>query len=125
MLTQRCLARSRGLPLPRHPLRLGDLSWSHLGADVGGVGHTLTVNDSAGTGNLTVDGSAMTANLNILGGSGTDHLIGGSGNDSITGGAGADVLTGGGGIVMAKASWIVDRRWRRLFRITPIFRPLR
>jgi T1SS-143 domain-containing protein len=79
----------------------GDISvtlGAFASADVGGVGHTLTVNDSAGTGNLTVDGSAMTANLNILGGSGTDHLIGGSGNDSITGGAGADTLTGGGGI---------------------------
>ena len=83
----------------------------HLGTsasnDVGGAGHLLTVDDSAGTGNLTVDGAAMTANLTVITGSGaTDTLTGGSGNDtfafilahfhgaaqSVTGGAGNDAI---------------------------------
>jgi hypothetical protein len=66
-------------------------------ADVGGAGHTLTVDGSTGTGNLTVDGSAMTANLDILGGSGNDTLIAGSGNDHLTAGSGNDTLKGGAG----------------------------
>jgi T1SS-143 domain-containing protein len=47
------------------------------------TGATLTVDDSAGTGNLTVNGSAMTANLTVIAGTGTtDNLTGGSGNDT-------------------------------------------
>jgi Ca2+-binding RTX toxin-like protein len=53
-------------------------------ADVGGVGHTLTLDDSAATGNLFVDASAMTANLKLL--------LDGLGNDILTGGAGNDIF---------------------------------
>ena len=36
-------------------------------ADVGGAGHSFTVDGSTGTGGLAVNGSAMTANLTLLG----------------------------------------------------------
>ncbi len=65
--------------------------------DVGGAGHSFTVDGSAGTGGLTIDGSAMTADLNLIGGSGNDTLTGGSGNNTLTGGTGNDILTGGAG----------------------------
>ncbi len=73
-------------------------------ANVGGAGHTFTVDGSVGTGSLTVNGSALTANLNLTGGSGNDTLSGGSGNDTLTGGTGNDTLTGGAGADTFKLS---------------------
>jgi Ca2+-binding RTX toxin-like protein len=66
-------------------------------ADVGGLGHLFTLDDSAGLGGLTLDGSAMTADLKVLAGAGTDVLVGGAGNDSFFAGLGNDIFTGGGG----------------------------
>ena len=73
-------------------------------ANVGGAGHTFTVDGSVGTGSLTVNGPALTANLNLTGGSGNDTLSGGSGNDTLTGGTGNDTLTGGAGADTFKLS---------------------
>jgi hypothetical protein len=53
-------------------------------ADVG-TGNTLTINDSAGTGNLTVNASAMTAKVSIIGGSGSNTITGGRAADSFFG----------------------------------------
>jgi Ca2+-binding RTX toxin-like protein len=66
-------------------------------ADVGGVGYTFTLDDSAGLGGLMLDGSAMTADLKVLTGAGTDAIVGGSGNDTFFASLGNDIFTGGAG----------------------------
>ena len=66
-------------------------------ADVGGVGHTFTLDDSAGLGGLMLDGSAMTADLKVLAGAGTDAIVGGAGNDTFFASLGNDIFTGGAG----------------------------
>ena len=66
-------------------------------ADVGGVGHTFTLDDSAGLGGLMLDGSAMTADLKVLAGAGTDAIVGGSRNDTFFASLGNDIFTGGAG----------------------------
>jgi Ca2+-binding RTX toxin-like protein len=54
----------------------------YASADVGGSGQTLTLDDTAGTGNLMLNASAMNANLQVLlDGVGNDILSGGTGND--------------------------------------------
>jgi len=51
-------------------------------AEIGGAGHTLTLDLTGATGGVSVDASAMTANLKVLLDSiGNDVLTGGSGND--------------------------------------------
>jgi Ca2+-binding RTX toxin-like protein len=70
---------------------------AHASADVGGAGHTFTLDDSAGLGNLFLDASAMTADLKVLAGAGTELLTGGSGNDTFFAGIGNDIFTGGAG----------------------------
>jgi Ca2+-binding RTX toxin-like protein len=70
---------------------------AHASADVGGVGHTFMLDDSAGLGNLSLDGSAMTANMTVLAGKGNDVVTGGAGNDTFFAGLGNDIFTGGAG----------------------------
>jgi T1SS-143 domain-containing protein len=52
--------------------------------DVGGTGHTLTLDASQATGPLTLDGTGMFANLKVL--------LGVDGNDVLAGGGGDDVF---------------------------------
>ena len=53
-------------------------------ADVGGAGHTFTLDETAATGNLFLDATGMTANLQVL--------LDGIGNDILSGGAGNDIF---------------------------------
>jgi hypothetical protein len=78
-------------------------------ADVGGVGYTFTLDDSAGLGGLMLDGSAMTADLKVLTGAGTDAIVGGSGNDTFFASLGNDIFTGGAGSIPMKAGCTSDR----------------
>jgi Ca2+-binding RTX toxin-like protein len=52
-------------------------------ADVGGAGHTLTLDDSGASGSLTLDASGLTANLKVM--------LDGIGNDVLSGGAGTNI----------------------------------
>jgi len=84
-------------------------------ADVSGVGHTFTLDDSAGLGGLMLDGSAMTADLKVLAGAGTDAIVGGSGNDTFFASLDNDIFTGGAGSIPMKAGCTSDRITPRFF----------
>jgi Ca2+-binding RTX toxin-like protein len=68
---------------------------SNASADVGGLGHLFTLDDSAALGNLYVNAAAMVANLEVLAGAGADTIVGGSGSDTFLAGIGNDIFTGG------------------------------
>ena len=57
---------------------------ANASADVG-AGNTLTISDSAGSGNFTLNAAAMTAKVSVTGGSGSNTITGGQAADSFFG----------------------------------------